>query len=166
MILHRMAIGSLVLSMLALLGCENGAIGDGGKEDPIAGKWTSDACHGGGATLANIESCSVELDLQSDLDLELKADWVSLPATEERPGCTTTRRVTGLKWHTDHKAGTLTVTGMGNATIERTGCVKAEDNLKAEPTQDIEVRPGDMAYELKGDTLTILSGSLQGTYAR
>lgn len=166
MILHRMAIGSLVLSMLALLGCENGAIGDGGKEDPIAGKWTSDACYGGGATLANIESCSVELDLQSDLDLELKADWVSLPATEERPGCTTTRRVTGLKWHTDHKAGTLTVTGMANATIERTGCVKAEDNLKAEPAQDIEVRPGDMTYELKGDTLTILSGSLQGTYAR
>ena len=166
MLLHRMAIGSALLSMLALVGCPEGATGDGGKEDPIAGKWTSDTCYGGGATLANVESCSVELDLQSDLNLDLNAAWVSLPATEEYPGCTTTRHVTGLKWHTDHKTSTLTVTGTANATLERTGCVKEEDNLKAEPTQDIEVRPGDMTYELKGDTLTILSGSLKGTYTR
>lgn len=161
--LHPVAIGFSLLSMFSVLGCEQGDIA---SDDPLAGTWSNDACFGSSTMPEDVESCSTEITLANDLDVELKAEQLSLAATAMNPGCTTTRRITGQKWSTNHETDTLTITGRGNATIERSGCVKAEDNLEAEPTSDIALRPGDMRYELDGDTLSVLSGSLSGTYTR
>lgn len=165
MILRRIAIGSSLLASLAMAGCA-GEKGDGMNDDPLVGNWSNDTCYGSEMVPEGIESCSTELNLKDDLEVELVTEEVSLPATEKLPGCTTTRRITGQRWSTDHATNTLTITGTGNATLERKGCVHEEDNRAAEPTGDIELRPGKMKYELRGDSLKILDGSLAGTYSR
>lgn len=159
---HQIAISFSLLSAVAVLGCG----GNGVESDPLAGDWNNDACFGQSSMPADVESCSVALALTSDLELRVDATWISLAATETNPGCTTTRSVTGQEWFTDHATNTLTVTGKGEATIERTDCVKEEDNLAATATSDIEMASGDAKYEINSDTLTILSGALEGTYKR
>jgi hypothetical protein len=161
--LHQAAIGFSLLSASSMFHCERG---DGASSDPLAGTWRSDACFGTPSTPAEVERCSVELTFTNGLIVELKAKWISLAATAENPGCTITRRVTGQRWSTNHAARTLTVTGSGIATIERSGCIHAEDNLDPRPTTDIEILPGEMRYELDGNMLRVLTGSLQGTYTR
>lgn len=161
--LHPMAIASSTLSIFLALGCEGGG---SATEDPLAGKWGNEACYGSASTPPDVERCSVALTLTNALGVELEATWTSLAATATNPGCTTTRRVTGQTWSTDHAEHTLTVSGNGKATMERSGCVNATDNLEVRPTSDIVIRPGQMSYELDGDTLRVLTGSLRGTYTR
>ena len=147
-------------SMLALVGC------GGSTPDPMSGTWSNATCFGSSVTPPDIEKCAVALTFTDELDVELKADWMSLAATATYPGCTTTRRVTGQRWSTEHATDseTLTVTGSGKATIERSGCVNMGDNLAATNTSDISIPAGDTEYQISDDTLTILSGNLSGTY--
>jgi len=91
---------------------------------------------------------------------------VVLPATAETPGCTTTRQITGQQWSAEHETDTLTVTGEGVATIERTDCVNDDDNMDEAPTSDVSIPNGKTIYVLSGDTLTVKSGLLTGTYTR
>lgn len=161
--LHPIAIGISLLSISAMLGCGKGT---SATEDPLTGTWQNDACFGSPSKPSDIESCSVEVAFLKSLDFQLTARWISLAATAVNPGCTTTRRITGQTWSTNHEAGTLTLIGRGDATLERSACVDEKDNVPPEPTTDIEARPGDMSYEVGEDTLRILTGSLQGTYQR
>lgn len=147
---------------LALIGCGSS------DPDPMTGTWSNKTCFGTSATPPDIEKCSVALTFTNELDVELKADWVSLPATAMYPRCTTTRRITGQRWSTEHATAseTLTVTGSGKATIERAGCVNMADNMAAMPTSDISIPSGEADYQITGGTLTILAGDLKGTYIR
>jgi hypothetical protein len=160
---HHTVIGVSILSTFSMLGCGRGT---GATDDPLAGTWRNDACFGSSSKPADVERCAVALTFTNGLGVELEAKWISLAATAMNPGCTTTRRVTGQKWSTNHATQTLTVTGTGNATIERSHCVNAEDKSDAIPTSDIEIRPGDMSYELDDGTLRVFTGDLRGTYSR
>ncbi len=75
------------LTLLVAMGCRS--------SDPLAGAWSNDTCYGASSSPADIESCSVELVFTDALDVTLQADWVSMPATAEYQGCSTTRLVTG-----------------------------------------------------------------------
>ena len=134
--IQNIAFGFSLLSTLAMVGCGNGV-----EADPLAGDWSNTSCFGG-AKPADVESCTVSLALQSDLDVRLDAAWISLAATDTNPGCTTTRSIIGQEWSTDHATNTLTVEGKGEATISRSNCVKGEDNFKPTATADIERRAG------------------------
>jgi hypothetical protein len=158
---NKLAIGFSIVSVLAIAGCGNGV-----SDDPLAGSWSNTNCFGASSKPADIESCSSELTFSNELDIELKATWISLAATAMTPGCTTTRLVTGQQWSTEHEAGTFTVTGSGASTIERTNCVNDEDNLNASATTDISIPGGEVTYVLKSETLTVQSSSLQGSYTR
>lgn len=157
--LTQMALGLSLGSVLAVTGC-----GSSGADDPLAGTWRNTACFGSESTPADIAGCTVELTFTNDLDIELKAEWMSRPATLTHPGCTTTKRVTGQQWSTDSRM--LAVTGHGEATIERADCVNMEDDMTATSTSDISIPSGDTKYQISNDKLTILSRSLAGTYTR
>lgn len=157
--LIRMALGLSLGSVLAVTGC-----GRSGADDPLAGTWSNTACFGSESTPADIAGCSVALTFTNDLDIELKAEWMSRPATLTHPGCTTTKRVTGQRWSTNSEL--LAVTGRGDATIERANCVNMEDDMSATSTSDISIPTGDIKYQISNDKLTILSGSLAGMYTR
>lgn len=158
-----MTLGLSFGAVLSLAGC-----GGSGPDDPLTGTWSNKACYGAESTPSDIAECGVELTFTDDLEIELKADWVSLPATSTHPRCTTTKRVTGQRWSTRQEADSqiLTVTGSGTATIERADCVNTEDDLTAEPTSDISIPSGDAKYQITGGKLTILAGGLAGTYTR
>jgi hypothetical protein len=157
----KITIGFSLVSLLAVAGC-----GSSADDDPLAGTWGNSTCFGEASKPADVESCSTELTFGDDLTVELMAEQVSLAATATNPGCTTTRRVTGQEWSTDHAAGTFTVTGNAAATIERSGCVNDADNMDATATSDIDLPGGDTRYTLSDDTLSVSSGALQGTYTR
>jgi hypothetical protein len=55
----------------------------------MAGTWSNKTCFGSSVTPPDIESCAVALTFTNELEVELKADWMSLPATAtiERAGC-------------------------------------------------------------------------------
>lgn len=157
----KLAFGLTLLSTFAMAGCGNGV-----DDDPLAGTWGNTACFGASAKPADIESCSTELTFTNELDIELKSTWISLAATATHPGCTTTWQVTGQQWSAEHAADTFTVTGKGASTIARSDCVNAEDDLEPITTKDLAIPEGKTEYTISGDTLTIQSGALSGTYAR
>lgn len=140
------------------------ACGNSGDDDPLTGTWSNTSCFGSATMPPDVEKCTTRLDFKSSLDIELRAEWFSLPATATNPRCTTTREVTGQQWSTN--ASAFTVTGSGSATIARSSCVNEADNLAATPTSDIAIPNGDTRYEISNDSLTILSGTLAGTYTR
>jgi hypothetical protein len=163
--LTQMALGLSLgcLAVLAGAGC-----GGSGPDDPLTGTWRNTTCFGSSSTPPDIAKCTVALTFTDDLDVELTAEWMSLPATSMYPRCTTTRRVTGQQWSTKHASTseTLAVTGNGTSTIERADCINEEDNMTAKPTEDISIPSGDTKYQISNGKLTILSGDLAGTYAR
>jgi hypothetical protein len=162
MLMNKLFGGSILLvAAFATLGC-----GTSAADDPLAGSWSNGVCYGSAAMPADVESCSVGLEFAGDLRMVVDAQWVSLAATEINPGCTTRRLVTGQQWSTNHGNDSVTFTGAAFATVERTGCVKPEDDLAAIETTDIETPAGTAFYGINGDTLTVTSGALYGTYAR
>jgi hypothetical protein len=151
----------------ALTGCGTSAPpADTAPMAPLAGTWSNATCFGTASTPSTDTSCTVALTFTSSLDVSLTATWLSMPATATYPGCTTTKEVTGQRWST--QAGEndeiLTVTGVGAATMERTGCVNMTDDLMATPVTDISIESGQTDYQLSNGTLTVLSGDLAGTY--
>ena len=146
---------------LSLAGC-------GGSSDPLAGTWSNPTCYGSDTTPADIEECSVALTFTDALAIELQADWLSLPATANYPGCTTTELVTGQTWSTEagKDSDTLTVSGAGTSTVERNGCVNDSDNMDPTATSEISIPNGDIEYQISGNTLTIIDSTLAGTYER
>jgi hypothetical protein len=148
--------------VLALAGC------GGTDDDPLSGTWSNTACFGSESTPADISRCTTALTFTTDLGVEFKAEWFSLPATAMYPRCTTTRQVTGQTWSTEAvaSADTLTVTGSGRATIARANCVNMTDDLLATTTADIAIPTGDISYQINNRTLSIMSGTLTGTYTR
>ena len=163
MTLPRILLGLSVGALLALTGCGGTASGT----DPLTGTWSNATCFGSTSTPSNISSCSVALSFTADLNMGLTAAWISMPATAMYPGCTTTKRVSGQLWSTDDAmpTETLTVTGVGDSTVERTGCVNAADDLEAMSTSDISIPSGETKYQIVDGKLTILSGSIAGTYS-
>jgi hypothetical protein len=163
MTLPRIILGLSLAGMLALAGCG----GTGSTSDPLTGTWSNATCYGSTSTPSNISSCSVTLSFTADLNVGLTAAWISMPATAMYPGCTTTKRVSGQLWSTDDAmpTETLTVTGTGDATMERTGCVNAVDDLEAMSTSDISIPSGDTQYQIIDGKLTILSSNIAGTYS-
>lgn len=159
----HVSVSSLVAIVLSMTGC-----GIGDSSDDLAGTWSNTTCYGSTSTPADIEECSVSLTFTDALTMELQADWLSLPATAEHPGCTTTKLVTGHTWSTleEKDYDVLAVAGEGTSTIERSGCVYDEDNMDPTGTSDISVPNGDVNYQISGDTLTILSSGLEGTYTQ
>lgn len=157
----RMFLGLSLVGALALTAC-----GGTTAADPLTGTWSNTSCYGTSSTPVSIASCSVVVSFSADLNVDLTVAWVSMPATATYPGCTTTKRVTGQQWSTDSAlpTSTMTVTGAGAATVERTGCVNATDNMDATATSDISITSGDTEYQISGTTLTIMSGSVAGTY--
>ena len=158
---NSISIGLSLVSLFAMAGCGNGV-----EDDPLAGTWSNTGCYGSTSKPADVESCTTELTLGDDLNVELRAEWISLAATATNPGCTTTRLITGQQWSAEHETDTLTVTGEGVATIERTSCVNDDDNMDAAPTSDVSIPNGKTIYVLSGDTLTVKSGLLTGIYTR
>lgn len=158
---NTMTVGFSLVSVLAIAGC-----GSSADDDPLAGTWSNTSCYGASSKPADVESCTIDLTFDDDLAVELKAEWISLAATSTNPGCTTTKLVTGQEWSTDHARNTFTVTGSGEATMERTKCVNETDDMAPVATSDISIPQGETTYSLTGDTLTVLSGSLSGTYTR
>jgi hypothetical protein len=159
--LNIITVGFSLVSLLAITACGNGA-----NEDPLVDTWSNTSCHGSDSKPADIESCVTELTFADDLSVELKTEWISRSATAENPGCTTTWLVTGQQWSTDHEAGTFTVSGNGSTTKERSSCVNDADDMDATPTTDISIPDGVTTYALSEDTLSVTSGSLEGTYSR
>lgn len=163
MMLPRMILGLSLCGALALAGCGTGS----GADDPLTGSWSNATCYGSTSTPSDVASCSVTLSFTATLDVELTAAWISMPATAMYPGCTTTKRVSGQRWSTDAASptATLTVTGDGGSTVERTSCVNAADNLAAMATTDISIPSGDTEYQIVDGKLTILSSNIAGTYS-
>jgi hypothetical protein len=160
----KLSILNVALSLVSLLTIT--ACGNGVDDDPLAGTWSNSGCFGAASKPADIESCNTELSFGNDLSIELKTETISLAATATNPGCTTTRLVTGQQWSTDHAEDTFTVTGSGTTTLERTNCVNDADNMPPTATTEINIPDGDTTYTLAEDTLSIMSGSLNGTYTR
>lgn len=158
MVLSRLPILLVLTALVTTTGCAS--------SDPLAGTWSNATCFGMDATPADIESCAVTLTFTDALDVELQPDWVSLPATANYPGCTTTKLITGQTWSTRHASTleVLTVSGNGSATVERTGCVNATDDMAATATATISLSPGDSNHQLTDGSLTFLTGDLVGTY--
>lgn len=146
-----------------MVGCSDAA--SDATPDPLADSWSNSECFGMSKP-ADIESCSTEITFTDDLEFELVAEWVSLAATADFPGCTTTRRITGQTWSTDHDAGTFTLSNGGVATLERANCVNEEDNQEPTEIEGFDVDAGDSVYDIQGDTLSVETGSLEGSYAR
>ncbi len=159
--LYTITVVTALFASIAVPGCGNGV-----ADDPLTGTWSNTACFGSSSMPVDVASCTVELSFSDGLDIQLKARWISLAATAVNPGCTTTRIVQGQTWSADHTAGTFTVEGQGDATIERSDCVNAEDNQSAVATTDIGIPGGDTTYTISGSTLKVTSGPLQGTYSR
>lgn len=160
--LNSTSILSLALTtMLSLSGC-------GQDSDPLVGSWSNGTCYGTDAIPEGIEECSVTLTFTDALDIELTAEWLSMPATADFPGCTTTETVTGQTWSTESgdATETLTVSGSGSAALERTGCVNEADNVSPTSTTGISIPNGEAKYEISGTTLTVLDTSLEGAYER
>jgi azurin len=161
MTIHNIVIGFLLATGLAITSCGNGV-----TDDPLTGTWSNTDCFGSSSKPADVESCSTTLTFTNDLDVQLTASWISLAATKTHPGCTTTKVVTGQQWSAEHATDTFTVTGKGTATVERTDCVNSADDMKATGTTDISIPTGDTKYTISGDTLSVQSGPLEGTYHR
>ena len=159
--LNKLALGLSLVSLIAIAGC-----GSDAANDPLAGTWSNTSCYGTSTKPADVESCKTELTFSNDLNVNLKAEWVSLAATAMYPGCTTTKAATGQQWSADHAKDTFTVMGKASATMERTNCVNATDDLSPAATTDLSIPSGDTTYTLSGDTLTVQSGSLKGAYTR
>lgn len=158
---NKIVLGFSLVPLLATAAC-----GSSADDDPLAGVWSNTSCYGSSSKPADVESCETELTFDNDLTIQLKAEWISLAATSTNPGCTTTKLVTGQQWSTEHATDTFTLTGDGAATVERTGCVNEGDNMEATATTDISIPNGETTYTLSGDTLSIKSGLLEGTYTR
>jgi hypothetical protein len=158
----RIASVPSLLALFALAGCNTAA------QDPLTGTWTNTTCFGSTSTPADISSCSVALSFTSGLDVSLTATWLSMPATAQYPGCTTTKRVTGQQWSTQsgQEGEILTVTGDGTATTARSGCVNATDDLAAMPVTGISIESGNTDYQISNGILTVTSGNLTGTYKK
>lgn len=156
MILTRIALGLSIATMLASTGC--------GGDDPLTGTWKNTGCFGVSATPAGIKSCTTELSFPTDLNFSLKAEQFSEPATATAPGCTTTRKVSGQTWSTD--GDNVAIEGTGAATLARSSCVNATDEFAEAATTDISVGAGTAAYVITGDSLSIATGPLAGTYTR
>ena len=154
MFLNRMALGLSVAMVFAGVGC--------GGDDPLTGTWSNDSCFGAKTTPEGVKSCKTSLTFSNELAFELKAEQLSEPATAVAPGCTTTHLVKGQTWSTD--GTTFTLDGSGDATMERTSCVNAADELKAAPTTAITAPRGDSGYVITDNSLTIAAGPLAGTY--
>lgn len=154
---HRL-LGLSLVSLLVASGCSS--------SDPLSGTWSNDTCFGSDAMPDDIESCEVALTFTDELDVSLAAEWVSLPATADYPGCITTKIVTGQSWSTDagDNFDVLTIEGSGAATIERAGCVNADDDMDPQATTDISIPSGDIHYQISDGVLTILTSALQGAY--
>ncbi len=153
-----------LLSVLASAGC---AIN--GPNDALTGTWTNTSCYGSTDMPADIQSCSISLAFASDLSVSLTDVRQSQPATALYPRCTTTRRVTGQRYSTSDPANTsrtVTITGTGTSTLERTGCANATDNAAPVADSADSIPSGPMAYELSADILTLPAGSLAGHYNR
>lgn len=159
--LSNIALGLSLASVLAMAGCGNGV-----ADDPLAGTWSNTSCFGSATKPTDIASCRSELMFSNDLEIELTATRISLAATAMYPGCTTTKMVTGQQWYVEHETDTVTITGEGASTIERTDCVNTSDNLDERPTTDISIPAGDTIYVVANNKLTVQSGALQGTYTR
>jgi hypothetical protein len=157
---------NMIITGLFLLAGLAGCDGNGVASDPLAATWSNKSCFGSSSKPADIDSCSTTLTFGDDLSIMLEARWISLAATATTPGCTTLKMVQGQTWSTDHGANTFTVSGKGDATMERTSCVNAADNHVASPTTDIAIPLGDTSYEINANTLTVSSGALGGTYTR
>lgn len=158
----KITLGLSLMSLFAIAGCSS----SDADTDPLTGTWSNTSCYGVPSKPADIESCNTELTFGDDLNIELKAERISLAATSTTPGCTTTRLITGQQWSTDHAAETFTVTGSGAATIERTDCINETDNMDATATTDVSIPREDTKYTLSGDTLSVKSGPLAGAYTR
>lgn len=160
----RSTIPATMFAVLATAGC---AIN--GPNDALTGTWTNSDCFGSPAMPADIQSCSISLAFASDLSVSLTDTRQSQPATALYPRCTTTRRVTGQQYSTSDPASnsrTVTITGSGTSTLERTGCANSTDN--AAPTADTadSIPSGALGYELGADILTFATGPLAGHYSR
>lgn len=159
-----------VIALVALAGCneESKETETGATPDPLTGDWSGAVCFGSAQKPAEVESCKTTLSFSKDLDFSMEAAWVNLAATTDNPGCTTTKRVTGQKWATDHETNTLTITGTSHATMERAKCVNEKDNLQTSATNDISIQAGKYRYSIDddGDTLNIESGPLRGAFTR
>lgn len=147
-----------LVSLLAFSGCRS--------SDPLAGTWSNETCYGSTSTPEDIESCEVALTFTDGLEMSLRAEWVSLPATANFPGCITTQEVTGKDWSTRPESDfdVLTVKGHGTATMERRGCVRPEDDLDETETSQIKLPSGEINYQITDGVLTILTTELEGTY--
>src|SRR5512132_341140 len=148
MFLNRMTLGLSFAMVLAGVGC--------GGDDPLTGSWSNDSCFGVKTMPEGVKSCRTSLTFTNELTFELKAEQVSEPATAMAPGCTTPRLITGQTWSTDGTSFTLE--GPGKATMERTSCVNATDELKAAPTSDIAIPTDRSGYVITDNSLTIASG--------
>ncbi len=156
MFLDRMALGLSVTMVLALAGC--------GGDDALTSSWSNSSCFGSKTTPEGIKECKTSLSFTDDLMFSVKAEQFSEPATATAPGCTTTREITGQTWSTD--GTTFTLEGTGKATMGRSSCVNATDELKAAPTTDIAVPTGGSGYVITDNSLTIATGPLAGTYTK
>jgi hypothetical protein len=161
MIRNGITIGLSFLSMLGMAAC-----GSSASDDPLADSWSATSCYGSSSKPADVESCYTELTLGDDLTVELKAEQISLAATASNPGCTTTWRITGQQWSTDHVTETLTVTGKGATTVERAGCINEANDKEAAATSDLSIAEGSGTYTINENSLAIESGPLKGTYTR
>jgi len=157
----QVALGLSVVSLVAIVGC-----GTDAESDPLTGSWSNTNCFGSTTKPSDIESCTTVLRFTSDLEVELEATWVSLAATATTPGCTSTKLVKGHQWSTDHAKDTFSVTGTGEATLERTKCVNETDNMAPTATSDFRIPSGATKYTLSDDTLTISEGPLKGVYTK
>lgn len=171
---YRTTIGLSFVALMALASvsaCKKEETKGGGPEpnsgatpDPLTGDWSGDICFGAAQKPDDVESCKTTLSFNKDLTFSVQAEWVNRAATATFPGCTTTKRLSGQKWSTDHETDTLTITGESHATMERAKCVNEKDNLQATAATDITVRAGEYQYSIDDGKLNIESGPLRGTY--
>jgi hypothetical protein len=159
----RILLSASIFAVLATVGCGNG------PDDAITGTWTNTSCFGAAVMPANIQQCSLRLEFGADLTATLIDSRQSQPATQMYPRCTITRRVSGQRYSTSDGTSsrmTLTITGVGMATLERSGCANPDDNVGAMADTFDAVPNGPIPYQLNADTLTITAGPLAGSYSR
>lgn len=160
---HRFLLSASIFAVLATVGCGNG------PDDALTGTWTNTSCYGSAVMPANIQRCSLQLAFGADLTVTLIDSRQSQPATQMYPRCTITRRVSGQRYSTSDGTSsrmTVTITGVGMATLERSGCANPDDNVGAMSETFDAVPNGPITYQLNADTLTITAGPLAGSYSR
>jgi len=152
---------SLVVCLVAV-GC-----GNAGTDDPLTGTWKNDTCFQQPVQPTNVQACSTSLVFTSDLKFSLVTTEQIKSAEAVSPRCLTTHEAKGQTWSvgiTDNKQS-VTIAGSSTSNYKLTDCVRSEDNKGSTP-DTISVLPGVIPYSINATTLTISSGTLQGTYTK